>query len=193
MPLIHAWHGTNQSFETFDQAFLGLSTRNGASRSAFFFAMREDTARAYAVSAAAKLVPEQARHEERVRQLIEQAERASARRDYRASERLYMQAEELEFRAIQAPPQGARVLQCALRLDNPLEVDGLSRAVVTDLGAVLAAARKAGHDGVIIRDIADTPAGGLDPDDHVAVFDAARITILETRPALPEPEDLPCP
>ena len=77
-----------------------------------------------------------------------------------------------------------------MTLENPLEVDGTSRAVVTDLGPVLQAAKEAGHDAVIIRGIADTPAGAFEPDDHVAVFDPEAVRILEVR-LTPEPDPEP--
>lgn len=178
---IAAWHGTNQAFDRFDPGKLGLANPNDASRAALFLALREDTAWAYAESAALKLIPDQAAHEARVAGLLERADRASRCGDHDLSERLYLEAEELETRALQAEPAGARVLLCEVTLENPLEVDGTSRAVVTDLGAVLRAAREAGHDGVIIKDIADTPAGAFEPDDHIAVFDPALVRILEVR------------
>lgn len=187
---IAAWHGTNQAFDRFDPGKLGLANPNDASRAALFLALREGTAWAYAESAARKLVPDQAAHEARVAALLERAERASRRGDHDLSERLHLEAEEAETRALQAEPAGARVLLCEVVLENPLEVDGASRAVVTDLGAVLRSAREAGHDGVIIRDIADTPAGAFEPDDHIAVFAPGSVRILEVRLA-PEPEPAP--
>lgn len=176
-----AWHGTNQAFDRFEPDKMGLANPNDASRAALFLAMREETAWAYAESAARKLVPDQAAHEARVAALLERSERASRRGDHDLSERLYIEAEEVETRALRADPAGARVLLCEVTLENPLEVDGGSRAVVTNLGGVLEAARAAGHDGVIIRGIADTPAGAFDPDDHVAVFDPGSVRILEVR------------
>jgi hypothetical protein len=189
---IRAWHGTNQEFDRFDPDRLGFANPNEASRAALFLAMRPQTAWAYAESAARKLIPDQAAHEARVASLLERAERASRRGDHDLSERLYLEAEEMETRALQADPAGARALLCEVVLENPLEVDGTSRAVVTDLGAVLRAAHAAGHDGVIIRDIADTPAGAFHPDDHIAVFDPGRVRILEVHLA-PEPEREPEP
>lgn len=187
---LRAWHGTNQAFDRLDPDKMGLANPNDASRAALFLAMREGTAWAYAESAARKLVPDQAAHEARVADLLARAERASRRGDHDLSERLYLEAEELETGALQAEPAGARVLLCEVALENPLEVDGTSRAVVTDLGAVLQAAKDAGHDGVIIRDIADTPAGAFEPDDHVAVFDPEAVRILEVR-LTPEPDPEP--
>lgn len=186
-----AWHGTNQAFDRFDEGRLGFANPNEASRAALFLAMQEETAWAYAESASRKLIPDQAAHEARVAGLLARADLASRRGDHDLSERLYLEAEELETRAFQAEPAGARALLCEVALNNPIEVNGASRAVVTDLGAVLRAARAAGHDGVIIRDIADTPAGAFEPDDHVAVFDPGSVRILEVRLApdpVPEPD-----
>lgn len=189
-----AFHGTNQDFEAFDPDRMGLANPNEASRIAVFFARTAATAWAYAESAARKLVPDQDAHEAMVERLLEQARAAERRRDYRASEALHLEAEALEAAALSAAPAGARVLVCDLDLENPLEVDGTSRAVMVDLGAVLAAARTAGHDGVIIRGISDTPAGALEPDDHIAVFRTDRIRILEVRHAPgAEPEARPEP
>lgn len=189
---IRAWHGTNQEFDRFDPDRLGFANPNEASRAALFLAMRPETAWAYAESAARKLIPDQAAHEARVGGLLERAERASRRGDHDLSERLHLEAEEIETRALQADPAGARALLCEVVLENPLEVDGTSHAVFRDLGAVLRAARDAGHDGVIIRDIADTPAGAFHSDDHIAVFDPGRVRILEVHLA-PEPEREPEP
>ena len=189
---IRAWHGTNQAFDRFDPDRLGFANPNEASRAALFLAMRPETAWAYAESAARKLIPDQAAHDRRVSDLLERADRSRRRGDHDLSERLYLEAEELETRALQADPAGARALLCEVVLENPLEVDGTSHAVFRDLGAVLRSARAAGHDGVIIRDIADTPAGAFHSDDHIAVFDPGMVRILEVHLA-PEPDPEPEP
>jgi len=187
---LYAYHGTNQAFEAFDAEFLGLANPNPASRTGFFFSMSEDTAWAYAHKAARTLVPQQADHEKRVLEVLRRAGLAERCGDHDLSERLHLEAEEIEREAMQADPAGARVLRCELVMENPLEVDGGSRAVVTNLAEVMSRARDAGHDGVIIRDILDTPSGEGPPDDHVAVFDAARIRILEVLEPAPREDGL---
>lgn len=189
--ILDVWHGTNQEFTRFDPAHRGLSTSNEAARAAFFFAARPDTAWDYADLAAKHLVPQQEAHEAKVRDLIAQAGRAERRRDWEAYERLTAAYERLEADALQAEPRGSRVLRCRIRLENPLELDGGSQAVLANLDGAMAAARAAGHDGVILRGIHDTPSGVPDRDDHFAVFDADRIEILEVlleRPPEPAPE-----
>jgi hypothetical protein len=176
--VLDLWHGTNQRFDRFDPALLGLATANGASRRAFFFAADPDTAWDYAQSAARKLIPDHLAHEKKLADLLKQAESAERRRDFRAYERLVIEAEELEADAINADPSGARVLQCRIRLENPFEIDGTDRRVVVDLAAVLDAAQAAGHDGVILKGIEDTPSGAGCRDDHVAVFDVEKIEII---------------
>lgn len=188
--IFEVWHGTNQAFTAFDPAQLGLNTSNGASRAAFFFSARPDTAWAYADLAAKHLVPEQEAHERRVKKLLDAARLAERRGNFAASERLMLEAEEIEVAALRAEPAGQRVLRCALHLENPFEIDGSDPRVVTNLAAVLDRARAAGHDGVILRGILDTPSGEGAPDDHFAVFDAAQIEILEVR-LVREVDDIP--
>lgn len=179
MERLLAWHGTNQSFERFDHDTLGLATQNDASRAAFFFAARPDTAWSYAHSAARKLVPDHSAHEARVSELLSQAEAAARRGQHSKSEQLFLALEEIETAAIQAPPSGARILHCALKIERPLMVDGRSHQAVTNLAEVLRSARAAGHDAVIFENISDTPTGACDPDNHIAVFSSDQIEILE--------------
>jgi len=189
--IFEVWHGTNQAFTAFDHGHLGLNTSNGASRAAFFFAARPDTAWAYADLAAKHLVPQQEVHERRVKKLLDAARLAERRGNFEASERLMLEAEEIEVGALRAEPAGQRVLRCTLRFENPFEIDGSDPRAVTNLAAVLERARAAGHDGVILRGILDTPSGEGAPDDHFAVFDAARIEIVEVileREVSPEEE-----
>lgn len=185
-----AFHGTNQSFDAFDPDKLGFANPNSASRAAVFLARTETTAWDYAESAARKLIPDHDAHEARIAALLERAQAAERRRDHALSEALQIEAERIESEAIAAPPSGARVLVCQLDLQDPLEVDGASIDVMRDLNAILTAARAAGHDGVIFRGICDTPSGTGDPDDHIAVFDVARIRILEVRLARDPETDL---
>lgn len=189
--IYQVWHGTNQDFPAFDPAHLGVNTANGASRAAFFFAGREDTAWAYADLAAKHLVPQQAAHEKKVRELLEAAQLAERRGKFDAAERLTLEAEDLEAAALQAEPAGQRVLRCALHIENPYEIDGSDHRVVTNLAAVLDHARASGHDGVILRDILDTPSGEGQRDDHFAVFDAAQIEIIDVHLQLGQEEPSP--
>ncbi|MCE6958085.1 hypothetical protein LAZ40_03315 [Cereibacter sphaeroides] len=183
------WHGTNQEFGRFDRGALGLANPNAASSLAFFFAADPVTAWDYACKAARSLVPAQAEHEARVAQLLDDANEAERKRDFRSAERFIAEAERLEAEALWSEPAGARVLRCRLRLDNPVEVDGGRRDIVVDLGSVLQKALEDGHDGVILRGIHDTPSGEGPVTDHFAVFDPEKIEILEVVLAEePEPE-----
>lgn len=182
------WHGTNQDFARFERAHLGMHTANDASREAFFFAMRFETAQDYAKAAARKMVPDAAGHDARVRVLLEDADRAMRAGQEARYERLVLEAEELEAEAIQAPPAGAVVLGCRAHLDRPMVIDGMDARVLRDLGDVILKARAAGHDGLVIRNIHDTPSGAGAPDDHVAVFDPDRIEIVLRVPVAPERE-----
>lgn len=188
MEKLHVWHGTNQEFDSFAAPSLGLNTCNQASAQAFFFSVRPDTAWEYALKAARTLVPDHHEHQERVADILKQAERAGAKGQFDRMEQLYMQAEEIETAAINAEPSGQRLLHCTVHILNPMYIDGADRRVVVDLAMVLADAKKSGHDAVIIQGISDTPSGATDPDDHIAVFDAADISIDQIYLSLEEAE-----
>jgi hypothetical protein len=173
------WHGTNQEFDRFDNAMMGVHTYNSASHQAFFFAASPETARDYATSAAKNLIRNLREHEMELQYLLDEAEYATRNGDYKRYEELILQAEELEADAVQAEPSGAVLLQCCVTFTNPLEVSGTSHDVVANLGGVLADAREAGFDAVILRNILDTPSGTGPIDDHVAVFEADQIEIID--------------
>lgn len=181
-----AWHGTNQSFDAFEERFLGLSNSNSASRAAFFFSVSPETAWSYAASAARSLVPDHEKHEMEVARYLKMIDQAMRRGDHDLSERLSLELEELEMGAIHAPPSGERLLKCELSFENPVFIDGMSHASVVNLGAVIEAAWKEGHDAVIIENIADTPCGSQMPDTHIAIRSSEQIHILDVL------YDLPC-
>lgn len=173
------WHGTNQDFDEFDGAMLGLHTYNSASNQAFFFASSPETAREYARSAAAKLIPNIMEHERILENILADAEDMLRRGNFKRHEELIIEAEEFEAEAVQAAPSGGKLLKCEISLSRPLEVSGRSRDVILDLGHVIAMARETGHDALILRNILDTPSGEGPIDDHLAVFDPAQIEIID--------------
>lgn len=173
------WHGTNQSFDTFDNGHLGLHTCNSASRGGFFLASNPETARAYAISAAEKLVPNQKNHEAAVRRILDEADRYLEMRDFDRFEDAIMRAEELEAAAVYAPPSGSVILKCRVSLNTPKEIDASVWRNVADLGGVIMDAKIDGYDALILRNIHDIPSGEGPLDDHVVVFDGHQIEILE--------------
>jgi len=183
------WHGTNQSFTAFDPKFLGQHTANSASRSAFFLATDPEVAWEYAKSAERNMIKDQDKHEREIKSVLDRAERLSARGLFSQSEALYLLAEDMERRAVQSTERSATLLACAVDLHNPMEVNGQSWNVVINLGAVIQEARSLGHDGLIIRNIADMPSGAHIADDHVAVFNASAISIEARFSSLEEARD----
>ena len=181
---IELWHGTNQDFDSFDPEALGLNTSNEASRQAFFFSAGPRVAWDYAEYASRNLVRNQIAHDKAVAALIDQANEAESRRDFRLYERLIMQAEEMESVAMNDLTSNATLLCCQVRIDNPAEVDGAGRLL--DLPALIREAMAAGHDALIIRDYCDTPSGAGGVDDHYAIFSKDAIEILARHMSLEE-------
>lgn len=186
---IIAFHGTNQDFDRFEARFLGSANPNAASRQAVFFSRGRDAASDYARHAARSMIPDQEAHEAKVADLLSRADRAMDLGQYALYEQIILELEDLEGAACAAEPAGAVVLECELSIENPLVVSGQDREVIRDLGALLARARAAGHDAVVIRQICDTPRGHLLEDDHIAVFDCAKIEIVARHEPEPEPQE----
>lgn len=186
------WHGTNQAFDAFDLSALGLANPNSASHTAFFFSRSRDVAESYARHAARSLVLDHHTHQARVEDLLQRANIAMRKGLFDLYEKLTQEVEEMEANAIHAEPAGGRVLLCDLNLENIFEIDGKDPRVRTDLASVLVEAREAGHDAVILLGIEDTPDGAGMPDDHIAVFDPAKIVIVDVieigDPETEEPE-----
>lgn len=185
---IIAFHGTNQDFDRFETRFLASANPNTASSTAFFFSKGRAAASDYARHAARTMVPDWERHEALVAVLLAKADRAMEQGNHARYEALILELEELEGNALNAPPAGAVVLECRLTVSNPLVISGQDRDVTRDLGGVLAQAREAGHDAVVLKDIRDTPSGMGLPDHHIAVFDPANIEIVARHVPDPEPE-----
>jgi hypothetical protein len=173
------WHGTNQNFDKFEMKALGLSTSNPASKAAFFFSSRPESAWDYACSAAKKLVEDHYEHQAKVVELLYRAEKASQSRNFDLYETLIIEVENLESEALQAPAKNMVILKCQVTLENPMEIAGQDRAAVVDLGGTLMRAKDNGHDGLILRDIHDTPSGLVLEEDHFAVFDPEKIEIKD--------------
>lgn len=183
------WHGTNQDFDRFDRDLLGMNTNNDSSRRAFYFADDQEVAWDYALFAARNLIPNQVAHQAKVDALLSALERAAARGDFLREEALTAELEELEFGALRTEPSGAVLLHCEITLENPLEIDASNASAILDVGAVMDRAQGAGHDGLILRNIHDTPTGQGAACDHFAVFDANAIRILDRIHDLEEAPD----
>ena len=171
----HVWHGTNQVFDVFDPAMLGLNTDNASSRRAFYFAQIAETAWDYAEFASRNLILDQVAHEMRISAIIANANEASKRGRFDEYERLILEAEDIEAHAVRADPVPI-LLHCAVRLDNPFEIEASD---LTDIGDLMDTARANGHDGLIIHNMHDTPSGAGPACDHFAVFTASAIVIIE--------------
>lgn len=187
---IEGWHGTNQEFDRFDVAALATANPNEASRAAFFFATDRAVAEDYALKAARTMIPNQMAHEAAVAALLDAADRAMRKGDESGYEARIIEAEEMEARARDADPSGAAVLSCRIYLENPGYLDAGQGDVMRDLASAILALKVLGHDGVIIRDIHDSPSGETPICDHIAVFDPDRIEII-SRELIEEPEELP--
>ena len=192
---IIAYHGTNQDFETFSLNPPHRSTHGASADAGVFFTTLPAIAEQYAEMAHRKLVAgDHSGHEEKILKLVEDANRAAARKDFDGYERLMTEAEDLEV-AARDSEEGRRVLEVEISAENPKTIPEAGRMDLHDMRALLNEAFASGHDAVIMRDIWDPAMLDeiTEPYDHIVVRDPSAIRIVGVRflePGQPE-EDGP--
>lgn len=184
-PLV-VYHGTNQTFKTFSKKRGGLATGPQAGAiHGFFFTNDRDEAWEYARNAGSKVVANVATHEKETERLRKKAEhleivaqRTGRQEDWLAYEQAVAAWEKFEIDATREDTEtNVQVIAAYLSIQNPLEVD-FHGSIHFEEGRriedVVEAAVSKGHDGAIMRNIADSPVGGR-VSDHYVVFSAKQI------------------
>lgn len=153
-PLV-VYHGTNQSFDAFSKARLGMMTR-AQSATAFYFTNDPQEASLYADAAARKTVTDIDAYERKIAKLKVDIARAERARDWDRYEKLTEQWEDLEIGATR-DESGGNVVPAYLSIKNPLVVQVGGAIASGKVQEHIDQARANGHDGVILRDIDDSP------------------------------------
>lgn len=176
------FHGTNQSFHSFSDKRLGQSTMSRSSAMAFFFSDSPECAGYYAEYASKQTISEINSFEVTSEKLKAEADRlekiAKTTGNWGPYEEAYQKWEDFEIGGLREPEgTGACIYPVRLKMANPFEVDfdkdeSLSPWSMED---IIANAKKNGHDGVIIRNIADNPGEKMVKCTHLAVFSADQI------------------
>ena len=177
-PLV-VYHGTNQTFKRFSKVRGGMATgpQAGAAKG-FFFTNSRDKAQAYAEGAGRKVIANTAQHDKesaRLQKESERLERIASRTqresDWQAYYKAYEAWESFETDAVQNDQeQHNQVISAYLSLQNPLEVN-FNGTLQSEEGVIEEVVSKAiadGRDGVIMRNIYDSPLGGFTSDHYVA-------------------------
>jgi len=179
-PLV-VYHGTNQPLDEFslDRGGRATGTNAGATQG-FFFTDSAEEAGQYAENAGntvpaglAAFEAESARLQAEVARTEKAAQRTG---DWAAYEAAMVAWEDHDIAATQADPiHGQNITPVYLSVQNPLIVDlksGEFRG--RDIEAYVAQAKAEGHDGVFLRNISDSPKGGI-LSNHYVVFEPTQI------------------
>lgn len=182
-PLV-VYHGTNQPIAQFDIKRGGASTgENAGATKAFFFTSQRVEADQYA-RAAGRRVPANVEAFERERAKLQRdVARYEKAGNWDAYEAAMQKWEDLEARAAQEDEMaGYNVIEAYLSVENPMEVDfGGNRINDTfDLDVLIDKAKAAGNDGLILRNIEDSPEMGI-VSDHYVVFESTQIKSIANR------------
>lgn len=174
-PLV-VYHGTNQQIEEFDLKRGGASTgENAGATKAFFFTDSRDVAGQYAERAGKRVVANVAAYEkesERLQKEVARLEKAANRTgDWDAYERAMETWEAHEADALNADDaEGQNAVEVYLSIQNPMvvEFDGGRLSADRDLDQLIDDAKANGHDGLILRNLEDSPQMGVVSDQFVA-------------------------
>jgi len=176
------YHGTNQPIEQFDLARGGIATGdNAGAKKAFFFTDNPEVAQQYATNAGervvsniAKFEKEQARLKKEVDRLEKVAQRTGQWEPY---EKAMSKWEDLEIGATREDASvGANIVNTHLSIKNPKEIDfkGGRLSAAKDMDALIDQAKKDGHDGLILKNLEDSPKMGI-PSNQYVVFEPTQI------------------
>jgi len=193
-PLV-VYHGTNQQIDAFDISRGGASTgANAGATKAFFFTSSREVASQYAAHAGKRVVANVAAYEHesaRLQKEVTRLEKVAQRTgDWNAYEQAMAAWEEHETNALQADDaEGVNIVEAYLSIQNPMVVDfgGGRLSTERDLDTIIDEARSAGNDGLILRNLEDSPQMGVVSDQFVA-FDPTQIKSVNNNGAF-DPND----
>ena len=182
------YHGTNQQIEEFDVSRGGASTGdNAGATKAFFFTDNLEVAGQYAEQAGKRVIANVAAYEKESARLQKEAARlekaANRTGDWDAYERAMEAWETHEANALYADDaEGQNTVEVYLSLQNPMVVDfeGGRLSADRDLDRLIDDAKAIGHDGLILRNLEDSPQMGIVSDQFVA-FDPTQIKSVNNR------------
>lgn len=168
------FHGTNQSFDSFEHLALGRNTASMSSVLGIWVSSCPHVAAEYADMAARNQVVDQLNHEERISAMLKRIKIAEARGRWDEAERLTEEVEEMEYGAIRQEPHGQCILALYAKVCSPFIVKCDGQALSTGGSKIIIEkALAAGHDGVLFCDSADSPMGRVS--DHLMVFHAGQV------------------
>lgn len=167
-PLV-VYHGTDADISAFDNQALGKSTGAESANMGHYFVNSAEVARTY---------PDYAATDAPVRRMLAEADKFEKRGDWDGYDAAVERAERLEAEIIAEPERGQNLVPVYLKMENPAIMDAKGEffsALDNDIKKFIAAAKRKGHDGVIIKNL-DDAAGRVDlVADHYVVFDATSI------------------
>lgn len=180
-PLV-VYHGTNQPIEQFSTSRLGTATGEGAgAKHGFFFTASEEEAGQYADNAGRRVIADIEKFEaeqQRLQNEVTRLERLAQKTgNWEPYEEAMSKWEDFEIAASREDPStGRNIIAAYLAIRNPKVIDFGGGRIMSagDFDETITAAKRAGHDGMILRNIADSPEGNL-VSDHFVAFEPNQI------------------
>lgn len=190
-PLV-VYHGTNQPIEAFSSGRLGMATRSESSKIGFFFTSSPRVAELYAENAGNIVVSNVEEFEARqevlqneVAKLEARAVRSGKQEDWQAYEAKMLEWETLEIDATREDSSvGGNILPVYVSIQNPrvvdFEGDGILKLGGGGFSQLIDEAKRAGYDGLILKNIDDAPSARV-VSDHYVAFSPTQIKSVYNR------------
>jgi len=171
-----AFHGTNQDFDVFilDQA--GQDKKGATSKEGFWFTDSIEEGQQYADYSAKRNISNQIEHNQKVQNLLSKIDQAEKQGNWSLSEELTSEVESLEFGAMREESKGQKVIKVILNIKNPFIIDASQENY--DQQSSIDQAKKEGYDGIIFKNISDSPQGDLTTTQYL-VFNSSQIKVVE--------------
>ena len=166
------YHGSNQDVDTFKH---GVDNKGVTSKYGFWFTDSIDEAKQYGKQSSERIRPDQEAHEKKMESYMRSIESAERSGDWELYDRLTQEMEELEFGEYD---NSYHVYTVRVSLNNPFIFDASNHF---DQETVIKSAIEKGHDGVIFKNISDSPYGLKNRTNQVVAFNSDSIKILDKR------------
>lgn len=174
-PLV-VYHGTSADITTFKNENLGTATGAKSAQQGHFFVADPGVAVSYAHHAATGAKVQQAMAKADALEI--KAQLTSKQADWDAVDKAVEEHEALEGEVAVERLRGQNVLPVYLAIRNPMTYDANGQAftdISDEINKVLQDAKRAGHDGVILRNLDDDPGFNGRVADHFVVFEPTQI------------------
>jgi len=184
-PLV-VYHGTNQEFSNFDKGMLGNMTKASSAEKGFFFTDSKGEAKSYSELAGRTQIRNQKEFDAKMDQLNNELDNATRNRNWDEQERITEEISDYEISFTREDvKKGLKVYETYLRIEDLMIVDfggeGAFDSSTGGISKLIIEAKAKGHDGIMLKNILDSPDFSGKPTNHYVAFDPNQIKSVDNK------------